>query len=146
MFLKFSTWMMSLTSPIKPHMIHSMRLVKICFFEIFFQMISSLTFFYFSESHNKTYSTCIISYRSYIWPSLEAQLVKNPPVRQETWVQSLGWEDPLKKGKATHSSIWAWRIPRTVYIYIYKSRTQLSDFHRLFKIPNIQIYSILWRQ
>ena len=110
--------MMSLTSPIKPHMIHSMRLVKICFFEIFFQMISSLTFFYFSESHNKTYSTCIISYRSYIWPSLEAQLVKNPPVRQETWVQSLGWEDPLKKGKATHSSIWAWRIPRTVYIYI----------------------------
>ena len=43
-----------------------------------------------------------------------AQLVKNPPVMQETWVRSLGWEDPLEKGKATHSSILAWRIPRTV--------------------------------
>ena len=48
------------------------------------------------------------------WASLVAQLVKNPPVMQETWVQSLGWEDPLEKGKATHSSILAWRIPRTV--------------------------------
>ena len=40
---------------------------------------------------------------------LIAQLVKNPPAVQETWVQSLGWEDPLEKGKATHSSILAWR-------------------------------------
>ena len=47
--------------------------------------------------------------------SLTAQLVKNPPVMQETWVQSLGWEDPLEKGKATHSSILAWRIPGIVY-------------------------------
>ena len=39
-----------------------------------------------------------------------AQLVKNLPASQETWVQSLGWEDPLEKGKATHSSILAWRI------------------------------------
>ena len=46
--------------------------------------------------------------------SLVAQLVKNPPTMQETWVQSLGWEDPMEKGKATHSSILAWRIPRTV--------------------------------
>ena len=46
--------------------------------------------------------------------SLVAQMVKNPPAMPETWVQSLGWEDPLKKGKATHSSILAWRIPRTV--------------------------------
>ena len=43
-----------------------------------------------------------------------AQLVKNLPAMQETWVQSLGWEDPPEKGKATHSSILAWRIPRTV--------------------------------
>ena len=50
----------------------------------------------------------------YSWASLVAQLVKNPPAMQETWVQSLGWEDPLEKGKATHSSILAWRIPRTV--------------------------------
>ena len=44
-----------------------------------------------------------------------AQLVKNLPAIQETWVQSLGWEDPLEKGKATHSSILAWRIPWTVW-------------------------------
>ena len=45
--------------------------------------------------------------------SLVAQLVKKPPAMQETWVQSLAWEDPLKKGKATHSSILAWKIPWT---------------------------------
>ena len=43
--------------------------------------------------------------------AIVAQLVKNPPAMQETWVQSLAWEDPLKRGKATHSSILAWRIP-----------------------------------
>ena len=43
-----------------------------------------------------------------------AQLVKNLPAMQETWVQSLGWEDAPKKGKATHASILAWRIPWTV--------------------------------
>ena len=48
------------------------------------------------------------------WASLLAQLVKNPPAKWETWVRSLGWEDPLEKGKATHSSILAWRIPRNV--------------------------------
>ena len=46
--------------------------------------------------------------------SLIAQLVKNPPAMQETLAQFLGWEDPLEKGKATHSSILAWRIPWTV--------------------------------
>ena len=70
----------------------------------------------------------------YSWASLVAQLVYNPPAMQETWVQSglfrpgfrpelwetqsrvqfLGWEDPLEKGKTTHSSILAWRIPWTV--------------------------------
>ena len=50
----------------------------------------------------------------YSWGSLVAQLVKNPPAMQETWVPSLGWEDPLEKGKATHSNILAWRIPWTV--------------------------------
>ena len=46
--------------------------------------------------------------------SLVAQLVKNLPAIWETWVRSLGWEDPLEKGKATHSSILVWRIPWTV--------------------------------
>ena len=43
--------------------------------------------------------------------SLVTQLVKNLHAMQETWVRSLGWEDPLEKGKTTHSSILAWRIP-----------------------------------
>ena len=42
-----------------------------------------------------------------------AQMVKNPPAMQKTWVQPLGQQDPLKKGMVTHSSIFAWRIPRT---------------------------------
>ena len=49
-----------------------------------------------------------------------AQLVKNLSAMQETWVPSLGWEDPLEKGKATHSSILPW---------VTKSRTRLTDFH-----------------
>ena len=47
--------------------------------------------------------------------SLVAQLVKNPPAMWETWVPSLGWEDPLEKEMATHSSILGWRIPWTVW-------------------------------
>ena len=50
----------------------------------------------------------------YSWASLVAQLVKNVPAMRESWVRSLGWEDPLEKGKATQSSILAWRIPWTV--------------------------------
>ena len=45
------------------------------------------------------------------WASLVAHMIKNPPAMQETWVQSLRWEDPLEEGMATHSSILAWRIP-----------------------------------
>ena len=45
------------------------------------------------------------------WASLVDQLVKNPPAMQETWAQSLGWEDPLEENIATHSRILAWRIP-----------------------------------
>ena len=50
----------------------------------------------------------------YSWASLVAQVVKNLPAIQETGVPSLVWEDPLEKGKATHSSILVWRIPWTV--------------------------------
>ena len=47
----------------------------------------------------------------YSWASLVARLVKNPLTMWEIWVLSLGWEDPLEEGMATHSSILAWRIP-----------------------------------
>ena len=50
----------------------------------------------------------------YSWASLVTQLVKNLPAMWEIWVRSVGWEDALEKGKATHSSIPAWRIPWTV--------------------------------
>ena len=69
----------------------------------------------------------------YFWASLVAQLVKNPPAMQETWVQSLGWGDPLEEGKATLSSILAWRIPCTVH-EVAKSGIRLSDFHLILTI------------
>ena len=69
------------------------------------------------------------------WASLVAQLVKNMPAMRETWVPSLVWEDPLEKGKATHSSILVQRIPWTVIVPRFeKSWTQLSDFHVFFTL------------
>ena len=53
--------------------------------------------------------------------------VKNLPAMQETQVQSLGWEDPLEKGKGTHSSILAWRIPWTEEPEVAKRRARLSE-------------------
>ena len=50
----------------------------------------------------------------YSWASLVAQLVKSLPAMWETWVRSLGWDDPLEKGKATHSNVLAWRIPWSI--------------------------------
>ena len=52
-------------------------------------------------------SSCIVGSQA----SLVAQTAKNLPTMQETWVQSLGWDDPLKEGTATHSSVLAWRFP-----------------------------------
>ena len=63
-----------------------------------------------------------------LWVSLVAQLVKNSPAMEESWVQSLGWGDSLEKGKATHSSIMTWRIPWTTVHGVTKNQTQLSDF------------------
>ena len=71
--------------------------------------------------------------------SLVAQLEKNPPAMQETWVRSLGWEDPL--GKGTHSSILAWRITWTVWSGRLQSRTQVSDFHFHEKLKNSKVLS-----
>ena len=62
-----------------------------------------------------------------------AQLVKNMPAMRETWVLSMGWEDPLEKWKATHSSILAWRILSDLEnSMVAKSWTWLSDFHILY--------------
>ena len=68
-----------------------------------------------------------------IWASLVAQMVKNEPTTQETWLPSLGWEDALEEGMATHSSILTWRIFMdrgawwAIVYGITNSLTQLSD-------------------
>ena len=65
--------------------------------------------------------------------SLVAQTVKNPPAMRETWVQSLGWEDPMEEGMTTHSSFLAWRIPmdrgawQATVQGVAKSQTRLRD-------------------
>ena len=69
----------------------------------------------------------------YSWASLVAQMIKDQPAMQETWLQSLDWEDPLEEGMATHSSILAWRIPmdrgawQATVCGVTESWTQLSD-------------------
>ena len=80
----------------------------------------------------------------YSWASLVAQLVKNPPAMWETWVWSLGWEDTLEKGKATHSNILAWRLPWTIQSL--GSQRVRRDFH----FQTFSSYSLFdpvhWRQ
>ena len=78
-----------------------------------FKLAFSLSSFTFNR---KLFSSSSLSAYplQYSWASLVAQLVKNLPAMQEIWVRSLGWEDPLEKGKATYSSILAWRFPWTV--------------------------------
>jgi len=65
------------------------------------------------EAHSREFVLPLQSKRQKKEASLLARKVKNLPARQETWVQSLGQEDPLEKGKATHSSILVWRVPWT---------------------------------
>ena len=72
-----------------------------------------------------------------------AQLVKNPPAMQETWVGSLGWEDPLEEGTATHSSILAWRIPPTVYSPWGHKESDRTERFSLHFIASCIIYAIL---
>ena len=72
--------------------------------------------------------------RIYVLWALAGQTVKNLPVMQETWVRSLGWKDPLEKGKATHPSNLAWRTPWTeeparLQSMGSQSWTRLSGFH-----------------
>ena len=65
------------------------------------------------------------------WASLIAQLAKNLCAIQETWIWSLGWVDILEKGKATHSSVLAWRIPWTIWLLESQSWMWLSNFGHL---------------
>ena len=72
-----------------------------------------------------------------------AQLVKNPSAMRETWVQSLGWEDPLDTGMATHSSILAWRIP-WLYSPWGRGESDMTErFSLLFSHVEIIIFNIV---
>ena len=95
-------------------------------------------------------------YYSYVWASLVAQTVKNPPTIWETWIQALGWEDPLEEGMASHFSILAWRIPMdkgawwaTVHWVTESDRTEvtgqsISQFpHHYHTLTNISIFILL---
>ena len=84
---------------------HLYNLLSIC---LYLSFISTYLVIYLSYSLLK-----ILKVYYTVVPSLVAQTVKNLPAMQETWVWSLGWEEPLEKGMATHSSLLAWRIPWT---------------------------------
>ena len=79
-----------------------------------------------------TFNICMLKINTHAF--VVAQLVNNSPGIWETWVRSLGWEDPLEKGKATHSNILAWRIPGYIVHGITKSQTQLRNFHFHFEM------------
>ena len=78
------------------------KLMKMC--QVLFMWVHILDVLY-------SFSQLIWTWWSVYWASLVAQMVKNLPAVWETWLWSLGWEDPLEEGMATHSSILAWRIP-----------------------------------
>ena len=98
----------------------SMSLYSLLKIILTFKQIMLFPVSLFSHQKNKLLigkiSKCITFLRllDMSWTSLVAQKVKNLPAMQEKRVQSLGWEDPLEKGMATHSTILAWRIPWTV--------------------------------
>ena len=99
-------------------------LYKFAFRTIMLIFMLSLTYFLLKKKG----TLLILHARKGIRTSLIAQLVKDLPAMQETWVRSLSWEDPLEKEMATHSNILAWRIPRTESLAGYspwghKSRT-----------------------
>ena len=83
--------------------------------------------------------------------SLVAQMVKNLPAMQETWVQSLGWEDPLEEGIATQSSILALRIPWTeepggLQSTASQSWMQLSDLHYYYRIKSLHLKILMFHK
>ena len=85
---------------------------------------------------------CVCNYVCFLMcASLVAKLVKNLPAMWETWVGSLGWDDPLEEGRTTHSSVLTWRIPWTVQSMGLQSQTVLNDFDFLFTFLMCQLFS-----
>ena len=110
-----------------------------CWWEKYFPFFSFNVCFYEKKNPQIFFINCIcliiittrklqVKFTYALYYELIAQLIKNPLAMKETLVQFLGWEDPLEKGKATHSSILAWRISWTVH-GVAKSQIWLTDFH-----------------
>ena len=102
------------------HMLHVQLCLTLCD-----PMDCSPPWFHITSTDKEKSSSIFIL----VMASFMAQLVKNLPAMQETWVQSVGWEDPQEKGKDIHSNILSWRIPWTTVLGIAKSQTRLSNFH-----------------
>ena len=87
-------------------------LFKLMLFSVLFIVISdNLLVTLYSLFHHSVLFVFVFNCISVFWTSLVAQRLKHLPAMRETWVRSLGWEDPLEEGVATHSSILTWRIP-----------------------------------
>ena len=109
--------------------------------------------FKFSQSKTKTKDDRIRISENYhdAWASLVAQIVNNLPAMRETWIRSLGWEDPLEKGKATHSSILAWRISwieepgrlQSMGLQRVKHHQVTFTFHFILVLKRAQLSSLL---
>ena len=103
------------------------------YFDLWFVCLFENCFVYLEVLSSPTAEALLEDFENYIWVSLVAQLVKNPPAVRETWVLSMGWEDPLEKGKATHSSILAWKFPWTVRVQRV-THDRASNFHFCFHV------------
>ena len=96
------------------------------------------------------FSVPLNNHISFLRTSLVSQMVKNLPAMWETWVSSLGWEDPLEEGMATHSSILSWRIPidrgawQAAVHVVTKSWTWLSDTHHSISFLKLSVPYFLW--
>ena len=109
-------------------------------FSIYRQKIPPLEI---SQSMKITALDALLVVQTYV--SLVAQTIKNPPAVQETWVRSLGQEDPLEKGMATHSSIITWRIPWTEKPgRLLSMESQESDITKPPPPPSTSIRSKSW--
>ena len=82
----------------------------------------------------------------YSWASLVAQLVKNPPAMRETWVRSLGWEDPLEEGKATHSNILTEEFPGLYSPWGHKESDTTKQLSLSSHIVSINFFFFFWSE
>ena len=124
------------SSSLRPHRLEPIRLLCPWGFSILMQCFFFKVFIEVYSIYSVVLASGVQQSGSYIFfleASLVAHMGKDPPAMRETWVRSLGWEEPLEEGMATHSSILAWKIPvdrrawRSTVHGVIKNRAQRSD-------------------